>query len=244
MSINGLEITEMNKNLNNLEVGEALAQRQNSFLNSSLGYAINGAVDVGLRAVLPDLIENEVIDVKNTLLNEGLESGINKAIDTALDFGKSVIGIFTGNFENISQVEKAVEKGGLIDIVSGLINNVVNGAMDKNILSDGIGKLILTGKNLLLGTVSDNITGVYNSQQDVLTNVNTYATNWIEAFNNKDFDKMESNYTNLEESFKELLPLEQIINSVRKIENIHNLIKNNGQNFNLTKEELELAGQL
>ncbi|MDR0979153.1 MAG: hypothetical protein LBL91_04385 [Lachnospiraceae bacterium] len=240
MNINGLEL----ENSNNLGVEKSLTENQNSFLNSSIGSAINGAIDVGLKVVLPDFIENQVIDVKNTLINEGLQSGIKQAIDTAIDFGKSAIGIFTGNFENINQVEMAINKGGLLDTVSGLINNAVNSAVDKNLLSDGIGSLILSGKNFLLGTISDNITGVYNSQQDTLTNINTYASNWIEAFNNKDFDKMQGEYNKLEESFKELLPLEEIINSVRKIENIHNLIKNNGQKFDLSKEELELAGQL
>ena len=37
---------------------------------------------------------------------------------------------------------------------------------------------------------------------------------------------------------------ENTINSARNIEVLHNLIKNNGQNFNLTQEEKELAIKL
>ena len=40
------------------------------------------------------------------------------------------------------------------------------------------------------------------------------------------------------------MPLEQTLKKARQIENIHMLIKNNGQNFELTKEQLQLAGVL
>ena len=38
--------------------------------------------------------------------------------------------------------------------------------------------------------------------------------------------------------------LEKIIDNVKTIENLHTLIKNNGQDFNLTQEEIELAEKL
>ena len=44
-------------------------------------------------------------------------------------------------------------------------------------------------------------------------------------------------------NLEKIVPLENIINSARKIENIHNLIKNNGNNFNIT-EEILLAQRL
>ena len=40
------------------------------------------------------------------------------------------------------------------------------------------------------------------------------------------------------------LPLENTIKNARTIENLHELIKNNGKNFDLTSEELELAKML
>ena len=40
------------------------------------------------------------------------------------------------------------------------------------------------------------------------------------------------------------MPLENVITKAKVVENLHNLIKNNGKNFNLSKEELELANKL
>ena len=44
----------------------------------------------------------------------------------------------------------------------------------------------------------------------------------------------------LEKQLKTLVPIEKTINEAKKIEMLHNLIKNNGQNFNLSNEQLQL----
>ena len=55
---------------------------------------------------------------------------------------------------------------------------------------------------------------------------------------------MEREYQKIKDRLKELLPLEATIKQAREIENIHLLIKNNGHNFNLSEEQLQLAGIL
>ena len=55
---------------------------------------------------------------------------------------------------------------------------------------------------------------------------------------------MEKEYNKIEKEIKNLAPIEKIIDNVKIIENLHTLIKNNGKNFNLTKEEIELAEKL
>ena len=60
---------------NNLEVNNKIVNEktQKSFLESTLGKAVNTAIDIGLRAILPDFVENQVIGIKNNLLNYGLK---------------------------------------------------------------------------------------------------------------------------------------------------------------------------
>ena len=55
---------------------------------------------------------------------------------------------------------------------------------------------------------------------------------------------MQKEYEKLEKELENLVPLERTINEARTIENLHNLIKNNGHNFNLTNEAVELAKKL
>ena len=60
---------------NNLELNNKMVNEktQKSFLESTLGKAVNTAIDIGLRAILPDFVENQVIGIKNNLLNYGLK---------------------------------------------------------------------------------------------------------------------------------------------------------------------------
>ena len=64
------------------------------------------------------------------------------------------------------------------------------------------------------------------------------------AYASQDFSKMETAYKNIEQYLSKTIPLENIINKARTIENLHHLIKNNGQNFHLTEEEMKLAETL
>ena len=48
----------------------------------------------------------------------------------------------------------------------------------------------------------------------------------------------------MKEKFKEIIPIEETIKKARTIETIHNLIKNNGKNFDLSQQQLDLAKKL
>ena len=61
---------EINSNIE-LDNLENLDKQQNNFLESTLGQVIDSSVDLGLRAILPNFIEDEVIEIKDTLIKEG-----------------------------------------------------------------------------------------------------------------------------------------------------------------------------
>ena len=90
---------------NNIDI----ENKQNNFLETTLGKTINTGIDIGIRAILPDYIEEQIIDIKDNLIKYGLKDGIKKSIDDAINLGKSAIGIISGNFENISQMQEAVK---------------------------------------------------------------------------------------------------------------------------------------
>ena len=126
----------LEQNIENNIVNEVTEESQNKFLQSTLGKTINTAFDLGLRAILPELVEDQIIDIKNTILNCGFKEGIDCAIKSAIELGKSAIGIATGKFENLSQVHTAVKKGGIIDTLSDVINNVIEKIINKKIIGE------------------------------------------------------------------------------------------------------------
>ncbi len=228
---------EINNNIN-------LEKSNNNFLNNIFGKTINAAIDVGLRAILPDLIENQIIDIKNSLLENGLKSGINTAIDSAVDFGKSAAGIVTGNFENINQVKIAIGNGGIVENISNVLDKVINTVYQKGYINRNTKNLIKNGKNVLLNNVSNNIKNQLEEQTNAVEKLEKYLNNWKDSYNKKDFSGMEKIYNKIEEQSQKIIPLENIINETKQIKALHNLIKNNGQNFNISIEEERLAHNL
>ena len=219
-------------------------EKQKSFLESNLGQIINGGINIGIRALLPDLIEDQVINVKDSIITDGFKSGIKTAIDNAVDLGKSFLGIFTGKFDSMSQVKETIKKGGLIDSVSEILDWGVDMAEDNNLINKSTASLIKKGKDTILNTVNNNIENSMTSQIESIEKIDKYITNWNEYYNNQDFSNMEKQFKKIEKELEQIMPLESVINKARVVENLHNLIKNNGKDFNLSNEELELANKL
>ena len=234
---------KQNENLN-MSKEVVSDKEQNSFLQTSLGKVINLGLDLGIRALLPDLIEDGVIEIKNAIFEGGFKEGIDTAIQSAIDFGKSVTGIFTGKFENISQVQTAVKNGGIIDGVSNVIDWALNKATENGKIPYTISNTIRQGKNVILNNVTKNIENEFEKQLDSIEKLDKYTNNWKNYYNEHDFEGMEREYGKIKEKLEDVLPIENTIKEVRKIENLHMLVKNNNGNFNLNKEEVELAQKL
>lgn len=240
-----MEINNLEKN-NTINMNNTLVKEkdQKEFLDTTLGKAINTAIDIGIRAVLPDFIDEQIINIKDNLLEYGLQDGISKTINEAIDLGKSAIGIFTGNFENVTQMQEAVKNGGLIDGISTLLDTVVDKVNSAGLINNTVANMITQGKDVILNSVESNIENSFNEQYTNIANMDKYIDNWKKSFEKQDFVTMEKEYKKIEKQFKEIAPIEKTINDARSIEVLHNLIKNNGQDFNLSKEQLELVEKL
>ena len=233
-----IELTLQNNLKNNLEI------QQNTFLQSAFGKAINNGIDLGIRYVLPNWAEDRIIELKNNLLNYGLKEGISKTIKSVIDMGKSAAGIVTGNFENINQINEAIKNGGIIDSISNIFDDVLNKLRNTGKINNTTFNVIKRGKDSILNNVEKNIESTLTSQIIGSQKMDSYINNWKKYFENKDFNGMEKEYKKIEIELKKLVPIENTINSARNIEVLHNLIKNNGQEFNLSKEAMELASKL
>lgn len=240
MKMNNLERNNNIKLENNL-VNE---KTQKNFLETTLGKTINTALDIGIRAVLPDFVEDQVINIKDNLFNYGLKDGITKTIDDAIDLGKSAIGVVTGNFENVSQMQSAVETGGIIDGISTLLDTVVDKTKQAGLINNTVANTIKKGKNVILNNVENNIENTFNKQYKAIENANKYINNWKSYFEDRNFEGMTKEYKKIEKQLNDIAPIENTINNIKTIHVLHNLIKNNGQDFNLTQEQIDLAEKL
>lgn len=219
-------------------------KEQKNFLETTLGGIINTGLDVGIKFLLPDFIEDEVIQIKDSILKNGFKEGLNTAIDEAINLGKSALGIFTGKFDDISQMQKAIETGGIIDSISNGIDIGLNKISSNGKLNKNITNVIKKGKNLILDNISNNIEEMIVKQGNEINKFEESINNWKNAYENKDFNLMEKEIKNVNKYIEKIMPLENLIKEARTIENIHNLIKNNNKNFDISEVELEAANVL
>jgi len=233
----------MELNLNtNLELKNG--NEQNNFLNTTLGKAIDNGIDIGLRYILPDYLEEGIIELKENLINYGLRDGISKSIESVIDTGKNLIGIVTGDFQNISQIKGAIKSGGIIDSIDELLDDIFSKIRYSGKVNYAIIDLVENGKDSILNNIANNIEDTLNKQIENFEDLEDHIKDWKEYYNNKDFGSMEREYKKIKSELKDLIPIQNTLNDANRIEILHNLIKNNNGNFNLSKEEIELANKI
>lgn len=144
----------------------------------------------------------------------------------------------------MSQVKNVIKSGGLIDSVSDVLDWGIKKSKQKGLINNTTASLIQKGKNTILNTVNNNIENNLTSQMESIEKIDKYISNWNGYYQNQDFNNMEKQYKKIEKELNNILPLEDVITKARQLENLHELIKNKGGDFNLSKEELELANKL
>lgn len=225
---------------------EKLNNKQNEFLKTNFGKIINGTMDIGIKIVMPDFVENEIIAVKDSLLEEGFSAAVDTAIEEATNLGKSAMGIITGTFENISQIKKAIKKGGLIDSLADVLDKTIDLAKKGGKIKSKTATALKNGKKSIIKTIKSNIDDELENQVEIIEKIDGYITKWYQYYEQKNLPNMEYQYNKIQECLSQVFPLESTINKARTVENLHELIKNNDREkrFELTEEEKELAKML
>lgn len=230
-------INELNKKISD---DFSLENIQNNFLKSDIVEIANNVLDVSLKALLPDYMENELINVKNAFMFEGVQEGINSAVENAINVGKKLLGLENSDFRTIGQAKETLEKGNLIKNISKNINSTINKISDSGNISNDTIKTLNNNKEKITNNIKNNINDEFVNQGKSIEKIEKYINKWEEAYINKDLEGLNKQYKKIEKEFNKVLPLENIINNVHKIQNINELIKNS-ENFDFNLIYLDLA---
>ena len=234
---------KLNNNLVNNSLSKIEEKSQN-FFETNLGQVVNNAIDFGIRAILPNWLENDIIDIKNSVFNEGFKEGVQLAINKAIDMGKAIEGIFTGNFESVSQIKAVIKSGGLLDTLSKLLDSVIEFAKEEKIINTSTARLIKSNKNIIMQNIENCIDNSLLEQTEAIGKIDGYIEKWKDYFEKEDFTNMKKIYNKIEKQMESLVPIQSVLDKVEYVENLQQLIENNGKNFQLTEEEMELANML
>lgn len=229
--------------MSELNIDENMNREKNDFLDSTMGKIINNSIDLVIKAIVPDIVDDQVINIKDAIIRGGFEEGIEELKRTGDNFKESIKGIVTGEFESIEQMKMAVKDGGILDFVSLCIDKGINCLYKNTSIDKGVLNIVESGKNLLVNQISNNIEDEMTEQIENLEKTDSYCEEWRAAYNEKDLDKMNEIYEKIKDTRDELKYVEEIINNVKTIENITNLVNSSGS-FEISEEELELSTKI
>ena len=223
---NSIDLKNQENNFNNI----------NEVLSNIFGNVVNWSIDAAIKYFLPDSIENSIINIKNNLLGDNIQNIIKGNIDNISQTVKANYISEKDQVTDVNKLEKILNNPktvkALTEIVENVLNEInINNKNEKN-------------KNIIYENVEANIDNEIKKQIDSINKIENYKEQWYKNFNEQNFNDMNKVFNNIKKEIKNIIPLENTIKEIRKIENLNELIKKRGGDFNITKEEMELANKL
>ena len=227
MNLDLISEKNLNNQLTNDMKNNEISKNQNDFIGNMFKNAINFGVDLGLKSLLPDLIEDQVIDIKNSILEGGFKEGVDTLMKKVNEFKNSITGIFTGNFNNIQEINTATKQGGIIKTVSKGLSKGIDTGVKSGIIPKSIGGILKAGKTTMLNEFSNSLESQMRKEIQKFDILNDLNKKWYDALDQRDFDKMTKYTEKISALSKDLVKFSNIINETKKIEELHNFIKEN-----------------
>ena len=227
------------ENVNNelsIENKDDILSKQNNALSEILNNVINWSIDAGLKYILPDSIENDVIKIKNDLLNGNAAQKIIDTIGSVINLGKEKLNNEKKEIMNIDDIERILKNPKIIKVLANTVDEILK---NKSIKSE-----ILNTEEINLKNVENKLNKEFENQINAINRIEKYKNEWYKNYDNKNFEKMYNVFKNIKKELKNIIPLENMIKEFRKIENLNQLVKSKGGDFDITKDELELANKL
>lgn len=233
-----------NKQKIETNLNENIEQKQRSWTESELFKIIDNGLDAGIRTLLPDFLEDAVIELKNMILNGGFEQTLGNTINKIVEISKENGLLVNDRFTSVEQVKDTLVSGNIINGIDSLIDKEIDKLNEKEIINKKSANKLKKEKDTIVEKIEDNFELSFNNQEIDVKKTENNISNWKNAFNNQDFNLMKKEYKEIKKLMKTVMPLESIIDEYKTIQNLQELIKNNGKNFDLSQEELELANKL
>lgn len=205
---------------------------------------VNIVLDIGLKAILPDFIEDDIIEIKDTFIREGFIEGVQEILDKLEDVGKSIIGLFSGRFETVEQIKRLVQTDGILDGISDLIDKISKKMMNDGKISKSTYNLIKTGKKEILNSLEDELKSTYQENTYSLEKLNQYCEEWKENYRKQDYEAMEKSMNKIKQRLEKSEMVEDIINEARNIEKAQKYIQKKESIDNLSEKEKQLLEKI
>lgn len=233
----GLDLNENVHNKNNINLK---IENGNKF-EKGISKIINVAVDLGIKAALPDLIEDQVIEIKNILLKNGIKEGIKEISKKVKDTIDTIIG--KNNKVKITDLRSLTKRNGIIDCFSKIVNLAIDTSVKNKMISKEIGSIIKSGKTAMISNFSNRLEKNMMKEIKTIENFKEAINKWEDALDRKDIEELKKQYQIISKNYNDMdNDLKDIID-IDKIEYINKYINKNG-NFEMNNDEFELLKKI
>ena len=233
-----------NKNEIENNLNENIKQMQKNWMESELFKIINNGLDVGIRTILPEFFEDAVIELKNMILNGGFEQTLGNTISKLMESNKEKGLLANDQFTSVEQVKGTLVSENIINGIDNMLDKEIDKLNENEIINKKSADKLKKEKDTIVEKIEENFELSFNNQEIDVKKIENNFLNWKNAFNNQDFNLMKKEYKEMKKIMKTVMPLESIIDEYKTIQNLQELIKNNGENFDLSEEALGLANKL
>lgn len=220
-------------------------EKVDNFFETKFGQIIDNAIDFGLKEILPDSIENEVIEVKNSLIEGGIQEGITKAIEVSVEKGKELLGINENTYNTIEDIKNVIKEGNLKEGISKVIDETIDKIQDWGLINENMANLIKNGKDIILNETGKKIEVELENQENILSDLDESCSKWENALEKGySFNTLTKHYKNVIKELEDAAPLKETIQKAVEIKNQYELIKSkyeDGDELTLSDEEKELC---
>ncbi len=213
-------------------------------INIDISKLANNALDFGLRAALPDFIEDDVIEIKNAFVKEGFISGIEETLKKIEDIVNSIKGLFKGEFESVEQVKRLIQKNGILDAASSLIDTISKKLLEKDIIDKTAYNMIKSGKNEILSSLETQLKKYYKEDEYSIEKLSQSCEEWKEELKKENYEGMKKSINKVKQRLEQSLIVENTIKEARNIEKMEKYIEKNGSLDSLTESQKNLLKSL
>ena len=200
----------------------------------------NNALNFGLKAILPDFIEEDIIQIKDSFINEGFEKGLEEAKEKAEEVWKSVKGVFTGEFDTVGEIQKLIQKNGMLDTASDLVDKITKLLLSKKIINKTTYNLIKTGKKEIINALEGELNNYYKVDNYDFEGLSEQIEKWQKNYNDSDYESMEKTAKTILNILDKVDQIEAVITKARNIQKVQKYIQEKGSKEKLTKAERKL----
>lgn len=197
---------------------------------------------LGLRAILPDCIENQIIDFKNNIFKNGLLDGLKSVFENVVDIGKNILGMNNISIpDKIVNIKDSILNSDLINTIGQELGKSLDSLINLKDSNNDIYNIINDNKEIIISNFKSNLNEEFKFQNKLFYNINNEISNWKENLSNENYEGMEKSFKLIQQYNSKIIPIDNIVKDINYIESIHKLLANNNS---ISSEELELAQKL